>query len=138
MNKSVRVKPVFKVVKIEETRHYTGKDFVKKAGKIWAVFLYNFASQTYCCEITPSYELNYLGSVTENRLTDEQQEYLLEANAHREVIEYHHVATIDKLPDADNVAKPWDITEEDYEDDDAYDELFEEVLDHEQGNPTFT
>lgn len=133
---SMSVKPVFKVCRIDETKYYTNEELIKKAGKIWAVFIYDSAAYTRCCEITPSYELHYVYSTTEHHLTDEDDELLTEANIHRELVEYNHVHNIEAFSEDDNVLFS-NEDEDTYENEDDYEERVKEVIEYEFGNWSF-
>jgi len=131
--------PEFKVVCLEETQHYTDKDLVSKCGKIRAVFVYDKSRVTHCCEVTPSYELHYIGSSPDEVIDDEAYELLQEANIHQEAIQYVHCATVDAIPELHHVpfSEDWEPGEEEYATEEAYRELFEEVIGDERANPSF-
>jgi hypothetical protein len=53
----------FKYIQIDETE-YWNEDFVKTWGegaKIVATYIYDSECRTFCCELTPSYEMRYAG-----------------------------------------------------------------------------
>lgn len=53
-----RFKRHFKIVKIDETRHW--REDIAAHGPIYGVYLYDEREHTYLCEMTPSYHLNFL------------------------------------------------------------------------------
>lgn len=62
-----------------ENKEYCPK-IIKKYGRITDVYYYNSNEITYCCEVIPSYYLNYINSYTEKSYQDlnnedEIQEY---------------------------------------------------------------
>jgi hypothetical protein len=64
MTKSKETKPQYRYIKVNETRDWD-EEFVKKLGingVIWAVYAYDSSVVTHCCELTPSYEMIYLGT----------------------------------------------------------------------------
>ena len=138
------VPPEFKVVCLEETQGYTDKDIVKLAGKIHAVFLYDKSRATHCCEVTPSYELHYLKSVTSECIDDEVtaeevEEHIRDANAHRESVQYVHCRSIDKVPEMYHVpfSENWQPSPEEYATKEIYEDILEHVIETEQANPNF-
>lgn len=52
----------FKVVVFDETKYWAPELVGKAGGKIYASYLFDSGSITYCCEITPSYHLRHLFS----------------------------------------------------------------------------
>jgi len=133
------IKPNFRVVKIDETKYYTDPELVKAAGKIYAVFIYDSNRQVFLCELTPSYEFHYVESTTEESLSDEHYDNLMEANRHRESSEYHHTAFAATIPaeHTQPFSQDWEPEEEQYATDEAYNELVEDLIGDERANPTF-
>lgn len=54
MNEPRSIKPDFRVVKIDVTRHWCA-DIQQRAGRLWNVYLVDVSTRVYCCEMTPSY-----------------------------------------------------------------------------------
>lgn len=76
-----RILPHFKIVQFDETRYWTDAQLVEDCGgQILGTYLFDRCRVVYCCEMTPSYELNFLESVP-GRMRDcysmEQQRLLL-------------------------------------------------------------
>ena len=64
MTKSKETKPQYRYIKLAETKDWD-EEFVKKLGingVIWAVYAYDSSVVMHCCELTPSYEMIYLGT----------------------------------------------------------------------------
>ena len=82
MNTAARedVKPDFRYVKIDETQHWN-ESFIRGLGKgtkLIATYVYDASEHTYCCELTPSHFLRYVGTEIEpgRELTqDEWEQY---------------------------------------------------------------
>ncbi len=138
MNKEL-IEPRFRVARIEETQHYTDPKLTNAAGKIYAIFLYDQSRQTFCCELTPSYELHYIDTVTEERVEDEIYDQIQEANYHRELVEYQHTAKFASMSSDDNkpFSEDWSPNIDDYSTEEAYRELLEEIIADERANPTY-
>jgi hypothetical protein len=72
-------KPEFKYVRIDETKHWNEKLLAElgPGTKIIATYVFNAAEVTYCCELTPSHYLRYLGTEIKpgRELTDEEWEH---------------------------------------------------------------
>jgi hypothetical protein len=81
------VKPHFKWVKIDETRHWV-EEWRKKNNvkKVVSTFIFNANEITHCCEITPSYWLEHLESYaqldvdTDSMSEEEFDAFLEESN----------------------------------------------------------
>ena len=91
-----------RVCLIDETEHWNN-EIADAAGKIFGVYLYNVDEVTHCCELTPSYELNFLQSVPlELPKAENFREKLLdvidEGNFQTERVHYFHCHVIDRLP----------------------------------------
>jgi hypothetical protein len=137
------ITPKFKVCRIDETANWD-KEITDVAGKVYGVYFYDASHQTFCCEITPSYELTFLESVAENCPNDElarEKLYddIIEGDRFTESIAYKHCRFIDSLSEDDNklAFKDWTPSEEEHEDKDSYCDLFVTCVEEERGNPTF-
>lgn len=93
------VVPDFRILKVDETYHWR-EDIRQAAGTILSVYLVDVSSRTYCCEPTPSYELELVG-YTWTRIQEEEsaQEQLSEDinrafQQESEVIHYRHCSSI--------------------------------------------
>lgn len=69
----------FRYIKVDETK-YWDNDFVKQLGpgaKLIATYVYDATERTFCCELTPSYFLKYVGTDIEpgRELTDQELEH---------------------------------------------------------------
>lgn len=86
----------YKVVVFDETEYWS-PDMVEKAGgKIYATYLFDSASATYCCELTPSYYLIHLFSTplqdTEDGTVEQE---IREAESGCDNDAYYHCHSID-------------------------------------------
>jgi hypothetical protein len=96
-----RVKPDFRYIAIDETRHWMDENLIKKCGgKIFGIYVFDANSRTYCCELTPSYELNFLRSEPLTLPEDDEErervcEMVSDADRDTEPVAYYHCRTID-------------------------------------------
>lgn len=97
--------PKFKQVKIDETKHWN-KDFLKKNNlkKMLGVYVYNSDEVTHCCELTPSYFLNFVHTDYEFEIYPDDNDIresincaIIEIDLIREFEIYMHCRDIDKL-----------------------------------------
>lgn len=64
LNRPTYVRPHAMLLIKDETRYWLDDDLIARCGgKIYGVYLFNERQVTYCCEITPSYELEFLESI---------------------------------------------------------------------------
>ena len=85
--------PLLRLVYLDETEYWQ-EDIVKFAGRIAGVYLYNAHLQTFCCEITPSYEMHLVGYLTEHTVNDDIQMKMQEATDTGQV-SYIHSRQVD-------------------------------------------
>lgn len=94
------------ICKTDDTQYWSS-EIVKKVGKIYSVYLYNPEQYTYCCELTPSYELNFAGiTISGNETFDKLDEFeceelfetLRDAVRDCDDVAYYHVSFIENLP----------------------------------------
>jgi hypothetical protein len=146
MNKDFTITPKFKVCRIDETKNWR-EDIQKLAGgTIYGTYFYDASRQTFCCEITPSYELHFLGSVAGEGIDGFEQaekahDELAEGDIHTELTSYVHCRAIDAMSKEDNqdfADDNWTPTSEEHEDEESYRELLDDCISDERGNPTFT
>jgi hypothetical protein len=77
--------------------HNWAPDIVQRAGEIYGIYLYNPNLHVYCCEFTPSFELTFVGSVSEK--SDEQiRDEIQEGDSQCEPIHYMHSHYVEGLP----------------------------------------
>ena len=92
------------LVKIDETQYWT-PDIIEKAGKIWAVYLYDADEGTFCCELTPSYFLEplyyspekFIEGIDEREQVEDAFDEVLRDDRGR----YFHCKDIDRIPEKD-------------------------------------
>lgn len=86
---------MIRYLKLDETIYWR-EDIQQKAGKIFSVYIYDDGSVTHCCELTPSYELNFVHSQPSNA-DDETYDNILYGDADSEPVTYMHCSTVDRL-----------------------------------------
>jgi hypothetical protein len=143
MNDKIRtIKPDFKNVRINETHHYP-KHIQEKFGNIYSIHLFDKNENTYCCSLTPSYCLHYLGTVVEFKNSDdcENPDLVnlrdeLETESGHELVNYYDCNHIDKLPAEDiDDCEIYDNSE--WGTEKEYNNLLEDVIDSSRGNPSW-
>lgn len=95
------------IIKIESTSNWD-KKIQKKIGKIYDVFWCDLNSRTYCSEITPSYELNFIGYTWTRPIKNETEQeriydLMADVEAATERVCYMHQRIIDALPERSDV-----------------------------------
>jgi hypothetical protein len=93
-----KIKPEVMIIALDNTELYSG-DIRKQTGRIADVYFYNKSEVTHCCELTPSYWLEYVCSYAENIPDDDDErekiyDLLDELNAQTEGM-YVHCRAID-------------------------------------------
>ncbi len=100
-----KVKPDWYCVALDETRHWNlaeeDRPFVKK---MLGIYIFDRSTYTYCCEITPSYFLCYLGDVAVLK-TDAPDDVRERINERYECLYqgedcYMHVRDVERIPEA--------------------------------------
>jgi hypothetical protein len=143
MNDEIRtIKPEFKCVRINETRHYT--DEIKaKFGKIYSTHLFNKNEATHLCSMTPSYCLHYLGTIVEfkNESDSEDEDLVnlrdeLENESGYELADYYNCSSIDSLP-AEDFADCLMGDDAEWATKEEYDDLVDELVEDCHGNPSW-
>ena len=92
----------FKIVKINETPMWA-ESMQKRAGKLTGVYIYDDGEQTHCCELTPSFWLEFIQTEPENYPEDDQErERLLDDINDAEIrggdsSHYRHCSAVEKL-----------------------------------------
>jgi len=122
------IKSDIRVIAIDETRHWD-RAIQSVCGTIKTVYMYDSSVQTYCCEITPSYELTPLYYVIENEVSDETYDLVNENLGSEEPI-YMHCRVVDEL---ETISSEQGFDFESSEDEE-YKEGFEEVREYLNGN----
>lgn len=119
-----------KVLQLDETGYWV-PSIAERAGKIIGVYLYHNNLHVHCCELTPSYELHFVGSFyTAFNLEEDEREKLdeeiREGNADQELVTYMHCSQIDAMPKINswqNIAGTYSFPRVDSED--SRDEMIE-------------
>jgi|LakMenEpi03Aug12_release.lakeMendotaPanAssembly.Ray.scaffolds.fasta_scaffold1722534_1 hypothetical protein len=94
------MRPEIYIVAIDATSNYS-QQMVDEYGRIFDIYYFNINEVTHCCEITPSYCLEYVASYCEKQPEDEllrekMYDDLQEANLFSEG-GYYHCNYIDSL-----------------------------------------
>lgn len=119
------------VVAIDETAHWK-EEMVKICGKISTVYMFDKSVVTRCCEATPSYELNPLYYITENEVSDEVYEELMNTfNQVEDEPRYFHCSGIDTMKTVKCTQSEFEFEDSDT---DEYKEHFEQMREYLNGN----
>ena len=137
------IPPSWHAIRLDET-HFYDKSFLDEYGveKIYGVYVTDFNTRVYCCEITPSYELNFVNSVFDggpDRDDDEEkfenlEQELYKADAYTESVSYMHCGSVSALPE--DCKHPIQIDDDDWGDtpeNNGFDAAYEEC----QSNPVW-
>lgn len=134
------IPPAWHAVRLDET-HFYGKMFLDEFGveKIYGVYVVDFSKRVHCCEITPSYELNFVNSVFDGGPDDDERleelvQKLYEADACTDNVLYMHCNAVNALPEG--CKHPIQIDEDEWGDtpeNDGFDAAYEEC----QSNPVW-
>jgi hypothetical protein len=142
-NKLRKIPPEFVFIRLETTQYWK-EEFLKKhkIKKVFDIHLYNQAEKTYCCEITPSYELNYvqtdaeLEEGVEDDVAEAAHDAVMAESGNNELVSYYHIWAIeamgDECKDKDN---PLDDDAE-WETDEQYLALLNEWVGEYSANPS--
>lgn len=101
MTQSQKADPKFVVVRLNETGYFSD-EIQKQVKSIHAHYLFDENSHTYCCELTPSYDLRWVGFDIEEKdscekISQDLHETVADAY-HREINDmYWHCRDIDKI-----------------------------------------
>lgn len=96
-----------RILQLDETGYWV-PNVTERAGKILGVYLYHDDIAVHCCELTPSYELHFVGSFyTNSNLSEDDREKLeeeiMEGNAAgQEPVMYMHCSRVDAMPKFEN------------------------------------
>jgi len=119
-----------KLVKIDETEFWD-KKIVKKAGKVFGIYIFDETQTTNLCEITPSNHLRFLYTFTEKSVDDKTDETIRFESQNDDM--YVHCGQAEKM----KVEKEYEFEYEGESGGEDYENEFERVMDYERGNPTF-
>ena len=96
--------PKFRILELDETK-YWNEVFVKKnkINKLIGLYVYDPNTATHCCELTPSYELNFIHTYCEfqDDADDDIRDYALseiqDGDYDTEPVKYMHCNAVDKI-----------------------------------------
>jgi len=130
-------KPDFRIFRNDRTHDWTD-DIVARAGRLWDVLLFNGNRHVYCCEMTPSYEMMFLGSTWERSPQDDDEaeemgDEIRAVDAQTEAFSYFHVhgINLDGCPAIETTDEEWAeaLEDADGDEDQAYENLLERTRD---------
>ena len=122
MNRNEHVPPKWTAVRIDESQH-CGEEFLERCGgKVYAVYLVDMNSVTYCCEITPSYCMIPIDLVAGEYPDDEASreklyEELQQAMWETDMVSYMHCRSVDRLPAESKWSIELQLDEEEWRED---------------------
>ena len=101
-NTNTEIKPDIRILKINESSHWTDDKLKAACGVIFGVYMYDASKHVHCCEITPSYEMHFIESQSVRLPDDEEEreriyESLQEGDLHTEPVSYMHCRDIDRI-----------------------------------------
>lgn len=86
--------PDFRVVQIEETKHWLDPEIVQDAGRIWGVWIFDAGRGVHACSMHASYELFRLDFTTLEPISEETEDKIRRSQWEKEV-DYVSVSAID-------------------------------------------
>lgn len=93
--------PHWYIYRQDATQYWDDPDLVARSGgTIYGMYLFDNNRHVHCCEITPSYEMEFLESVPKSRpedecLADRLDMDVMEGDTDRGEVSYFHVHNID-------------------------------------------
>jgi hypothetical protein len=104
MDEQTKIEPDWCLIKMDE-RHHWRDDIQEKTKAIWAVYAFDRNSRTFCCELTPSYELHFIACDEEpiDDISDDDRDELSEdimRGTHDyfdQAVTYMHVSVVERF-----------------------------------------
>ena len=102
-----QMKRKFVLIKLDETLNWQHGDpaILAKAGRTFGLYVADLSVGVHCCELTRSYELNFVESQWEGtgeELSEKDSEavhdYIMEGDVHSPAVIYVHCYTVDAFP----------------------------------------
>lgn len=122
--------PHIKLVVLEESEYWS-EAVRKRAGRLFATYMFDANEETFCAEITPSYYLHHLYTTpTQNGDDDDLDELIRMEEAGSDNNRYMHCRTIDGMP----TTHFHDGGEEVIPNGDTYDQYIDSQLEYYNGN----
>lgn len=128
------MKTKWKIVAIDESQHWLKID-KSKTGRLFGLYLFDSQERVYACEITPSYEMNFLETVPEYVVKEGILEQIQEGDSGSEPVTYMHCSLIRNY--SSNRLVDLDVHDETYLTEEEYDALRDEMLEYLKGNPKY-
>ena len=106
-----QMKRKFVLIKLDETLNWQDGDpaILAKAGRIFGLYVADLSMGVHCCEMTRSYELNFVESQWEGTgkaLSEEDSEtvhdYVMEGDRNTPPVSYMHCYAVDAFPVLDS------------------------------------
>ena len=95
------MKPLIRLLYVDETDDFTDEALKTAAERIYGLYLYDVHLHVHCCEITPSYEMTFVGFQTKAWIPDALQMNLLDCAAVQlcdAPVCYRHCWWVDSMP----------------------------------------
>jgi hypothetical protein len=146
--KTKTICPDFRVLIRDETSYWLDEALVQRCGgKIMGVYYFDANRAVYCCEMTPSYEMEFMESIPlvqsqDDRESDKVQMELMTGDAQSDGVRYIHCHEIN----LDQCQRFWKLTvkewrrfldEADGDGEKAYNLAREAIRESLQGNPCY-
>lgn len=143
-----QVIPAVHIILIEETNSWC-EEIREKAGRLFGVYLFDKRRHIHACELTPSYELHFLKTISnysgkfsnaeeEEIERDNLEMEIMDGNRETQDIQYYHVSDIDHRPTISLSKwseKEYKISQEDYDNpDDLHSAIMDAMRDMENEN----
>jgi len=91
----------FAIIIIDETDMWA-EHIQKRAGRLFGIYLANLNEQTYCCELTPSYECHWVKAdytvSPDEKETEALKDDVLMASGTNEPVSYFYKQLVDSFP----------------------------------------
>lgn len=102
----------FALIIIDETDMWA-EHIQDRAGRLFGIYLANLHENTFCCELTPSYELHWVKADYTISPDDEKEaetlfDDVLQASANNEPVSYFHTRLINSFPTKEDGQCPGD------------------------------
>jgi len=88
----------FRVVDLDETCYWKEGLFKGEDTKVLSRYLYDPESHTYCCSLTPTYEMHFMKSSLNREETDRESCILMDGDSQQEQVCYMEIYSIKCLP----------------------------------------
>lgn len=125
------VKPDLWIVGIDETEYWR-EDYRERCGKIGSFYLVDASVYTYICSFTPMLWLRYIDFTTAKQIDDELYDEVLMSLCRSEQSDYYGLGVLNTKY-KENVTKYHLEDFPGYDDPEAYDEWFNDIVEYYRG-----